>query len=388
MPPKKTAAPAFDATSLGATAETALGALADAGDRAVALVDAWLAAPNAAAIAEAAAHDALPAPVRKAARRALQVLKARGVTLPERSHTAWLGAPEPETFEAWMLSPDPGGRLVLTIGSHTPAGRYHLVDVVLNDHLGVLALERAELARGDLKDAFDRTTQRTGIRPVPVSVEWARWRIARARERNAVSGAVPPMGFERAAALLTPVPDVAPPHPVDDAELGESDALATLAVSVQLHGEPEFRAWLPDPNVVQELLVAIGQALGGPPGDDQARIDAAVASELDAATDRFFGPEVREMLVARMRDAAISVLARAGRERAADVMAITRAVTAAGLVTDPPHAIPFLRGFFQKALAVVASQQGGQLSVPIPSDPAAGGALPGERVSEGGIILP
>jgi hypothetical protein len=52
-----------------------------------------------------------------------------------------------------------------------------------------------------------------------------------------------------------------------------------------------------------------------------------------------------------------------------------------------------LRGFFQKALAILASQQGGQLSIPVPvAQPEAGaapsGAEPGEKVSPGGIILP
>jgi hypothetical protein len=50
-----------------------------------------------------------------------------------------------------------------------------------------------------------------------------------------------------------------------------------------------------------------------------------------------------------------------------------------------------LRGFFQKALAIIASQQGGQLSIPIPMPeggaPGAGPA-PGDKVSPGGIVLP
>jgi hypothetical protein len=74
-------------------------------------------------------------------------------------------------------------------------------------------------------------------------------------------------------------------------------------------------------------------------------------------------------------------------------MGVAAAVVAAGLITSPPHEIPFLRGFFQKALAILASQQGGQLSIPVPvAQPEAGaapsGAEPGEKVSPGGIILP
>jgi hypothetical protein len=50
-----------------------------------------------------------------------------------------------------------------------------------------------------------------------------------------------------------------------------------------------------------------------------------------------------------------------------------------------------LRGFFQKALAIIASQQGGQLSIPVPvpeSGAPVAGPAPGEKVSPGGIVLP
>jgi hypothetical protein len=139
----------------------------------------------------------------------------------------------------------------------------------------------------------------------------------------------------------------------------------------------------------------VGQKLatagGGEP--DATKVDNAVAEALDNSTDRFFGPEVRERLAERMKDAAISILARRGPARAAEVMAVATAVVSAGLITSPPHEIPFLRGFFQKALAILASQQGGQLSVPVPVAQGEGGAppglaQPGEKVSPGGIILP
>jgi hypothetical protein len=96
---------------------------------------------------------------------------------------------------------------------------------------------------------------------------------------------------------------------------------------------------------------------------------------------------VRSGLAAALKDAAISMLARVGRERASDVLAVAKAVNEAGLITNPPHEVPFLRAFFQKAIAILAAQAGGQISIPMPRQAAAPAAA-GEKVSPGGIVLP
>jgi hypothetical protein len=66
-----------------------------------------------------------------------------------------------------------------------------------------------------------------------------------------------------------------------------------------------------------------------------------------------------------MKDSALSVLAREGETQALLIVAALRAVERAGLITDPPHEVPFLRAFFDKAIAVLLAQGGGQLRVPV-----------------------
>src|SRR5262249_35168191 len=134
---------------------------------------------------------------------------------------------------------------------------------------------------------------------------------------------------------------------------------------------------------------------------------------LDSATDRFFIVEARERMATLMKDAAVSLLARRGRELAAYVMAVADAVRSAGLITHPPHELRFLGAFFQKALGFIAWKNGGQLPIPMGADEGAAETLageggpveapspiitpaeaalekaePGEKVSPGGIILP
>jgi hypothetical protein len=391
------AATSFDASVLAVSAEGALGAVKDAGQRAAALVEAWVQAKNAAAVAAIAEDDKAPPPARKAARRGLNVLKARGIAIPERRQITRLTGDPLEGYDAWFVPPDGAGTHMVILAARRQSGKHYVVHTTMREDVGLLDVRALEMSRSQLRTSFDDSARRMGYPPVTVPVDWARGRVAQARASNAKSGAILPLGLDSHAEVLGPAPDKAPPHPIDQAKLDIPAAAAVVANSADLHREPELGAWLPAGPAVQELLIEVGQKLGaagGGPEPDPKKIDDAVREGLDNATDRFFGPDVRERLAARMKDAAISIMARVSRERAAEVMGVAAAVLAAGLITSPPHEIPFLRGFFQKALAIIASQQGGQLSIPVPVAEEGAQlaqselAQPGDKVTPGGIILP
>jgi hypothetical protein len=389
-----TTAASFDADLLKADADAAVAAVTKAGERGNALVEAWVGAKNAAAVAAVAASDSAPGGARKAAKRGLQVLKARGVAIPERTHVAKIAGDAIDGHEAWFVAPDGGGTSVVIVAARFRSGKHRIVQLVLRDGVGLLELRPAEMSRAQLKNSFDESVKRMGYGPVSVPLDWARARIALAKLDNAKSGAVLPLGLDSQADLLGPAPDKTPPHPVEAASLALPSPESAAQASANLHGEPEFAAWLPHGQAIQELLVDIGQKIGAiGPEPAQEKVDDIIAAAIDAATDRFFEPELRTVVANRMKDAAISILARAGKERAADTLAVAQATVAAGLITSPPHEIPFLRGFFQKALAILAQRSGGQLSIPIPvapggEAPAPPVAQPGEKTSPGGIILP
>jgi hypothetical protein len=365
----------FAANLISVGEDGAMKAVVSAGAKAAELVEAWVAAKNAAAVAAVARDDGAPAPARKAARRGINVLKARGVAVPERNHVVHVAAKETEQVQAWFLPPDASGATVVIVGAHAPTGRYRIAQVVLRDVEGVVQVRSFDLSGSQLSGYLDETEKRSGSKPPEVPVQWARARIAAAREQHKKHATIEPLGLDSVADLVGPAPAGTVPHPIDEAKIDPAAAAGAIAESAQLHGEPEFRGWLPSGESIRMLLEKIGQGIG-PQGDephDPAKIEAAVSEALKNATDQFFAPDVREIVASRMKDAAISVLSRAGRDRAAAVLATAAAVTSAGLITSPPHEVPFLQGFFQKALAVVAAQQGGQLSVPVPdaSAPAA-----------------
>ncbi len=162
-------------------------------------------------------------------------------------------------------------------------------------------------------------------------------------------------------------------HPFDaeGLELSDDDAKELAKNSASLHGLPEFRGWFPPNEAVEELLARVGQTLepGQEPPSD--RLQQRLEEEIVAATDRYFTPERREYLTGLMKDSALSVLSREGEVRALEVVAAIKVITAAGLITDPPHEVAFLRGFFDKAIGAMVAQGGGKLRIPIPNRPAA-----------------
>jgi hypothetical protein len=366
-PPPAETAPSFDPALVQATAEEAAAALGKAGEAAGQLVDAWLAASNAAAIAEAAEAEGVPSLGRKAARRAINVLRARGVALPTRSRVAKIDDRAEVSVEATLVPPDATGVFALTISRREASGRYHVAEVIMREQTGVLQAGSGWLSGTKVKQVLGRHVEGFGLSPVSVPVEWARYRIAAARRQNALSGQVLPLGFEGCREVVEPAPDAEPPHPLADllADVTSERAATAALMSGSLHNEPEFAGWLPDRPALDELLLKVGERLDPEDREATEKIAGVVKEESEAATDRFFSPEVRNVIAQRMRDAAISVRARAGDRRAAEVLGVARAVREAGLITSPPREIPFLVAFFDKALSILARQGGGQIRIPM-----------------------
>jgi hypothetical protein len=371
----------FEESLVNASAESAVAALVSAGPRSPQLIETWLAQGNAAAIAEAA--ERAEGAARKAARRALNVLKARGVTIPRTARVTALGSGQhAELTEAHLLAPDSAGNVLIALSCRAPAMRGKVVFVYLNDRHGVHRVDYAELSQSQFKEALSRALPGARYRAVSVPVEWARQRVAAARKRHVERGLPEPLGFARADALLSPVPAEPVLHPFDaeGLELSIDDAADLAQRSAALHQLAEFQGWFPNKPAVDEMFVEIGRALsdaGHDPGQEPPAevMRQVLTDQIAAATDRYFSPERREVFVTLLKDSALSVLSRDGEERALEVSALIKVISEAGLITNPPREIPFLRGFFEKAVSLLALQNQGRIRIPVPPGQAAA-ALP------------
>jgi hypothetical protein len=370
--------PAFEPRLLQATAESALAAIAEAGARGEALVQAWLDGANAEAVLEVSERGTGAA--RKAARRALNVLRARKVPIPDLRHTAALPSAA-DVVEGWMMAPDSSGMQLFAVSSRSASGRYRVVFVFLHGSQGVARIENASMSQSQLKDYFAKILPGAGYSATRVPVEWARYRISDARRVHKGRGLPEPLGFATAAPLIEPVPSEAPTHPFDDEgfELADDDAADFAKASASLHNVPEFRSWMPTNEAMQELLVHVGEKLSPGETPEPGVVTEHLRTESEAATDRFFSPDAREEVVRRMKDSALSALARDGEQRALEIAAVMKVIEKCGLVTNPPRDVPFLRAFFDKAVAMMLAQGGGRLRIPVPSAPMEGeGATPNE----------
>jgi hypothetical protein len=373
----------FSAAQLAATAETATTAIQQAGDKAEALVQAWVAAGNAAAVLEASEQAAGAA--RKAARRGLNVLKSRGVAIPEPRRAAAAPANTAESLEvqALMLAPDVNGIVVFSIYSRSSTGKTRTCFVLLRDGQGIVRVENGDLSQSKIKSRLREAFPHLAYDPVSVSLDWARSRIAAARKAHAARGLIEPLGFDTAAPLLEPVPAKAPNHPFDDEgfELSDDDANDLTKDSEWLHKLPEFARWFPPSNEVNEMLRKIGGRFTPGQTPEQEQLSTWLKEEIAAATDRFYSPEQRQDLQSRLKDAGLSVLAREGEQAALKLAALIQVIGNAGLVTNPPSEIGFLRGHFEKAISLLLAQNGGRLPIPVAGAAPGASSTPAERAA-------
>jgi hypothetical protein len=345
----------FEASWLDASPDRARAFVDEAGPRAADLVAAWIANKNAAAVAAVAADDSAPAPARKAARRGINVLKSRGIAIPSAPRVMRVAEDAAPVYEAWFRPPDAGGSSAFTVGTRSAEGRYKLVDVILQRGKGVVSVAGMEMSRTQLRTTFDGIAERFGHPPAPVPVAWARARIAAAHAENARTGAIVPLGFDTHADLLGAAPHDPPSHPADSLAAAV-DAEEALARSAKLHGEPELRAWLPEPQAMQAMLIALQTQIVPAAGDDKAATETMVASIIADASDRYFTAEVRNTVADALKDAAISIAARGANDRASDALAVAEAVRSPA---PAPRDVPFLRAFFEKAFGLAAARAAG-----------------------------
>jgi hypothetical protein len=288
-----------------------------------------------------------------------------------------------EQTEAFLLSPDSAGNVLLAITTRSATSRGKVVFVYLNDELGVHRVDVGELSQSQLKDALAKALPGARYKAVSVPVEWARRRVAEARARHAERKIPEPLGFARAESLLGPVPADAVAHPFDAEgfELSLEDATEMAKGSAALHNLPELAGWFPEKSAVDELFAMVGKGLADAGHDPSAEPPAealrdALAEQIAAATDRYFTPERRARLVLSLKDAGLSALPREGEEKALQISALAKVSAEAGLITNPPREIPFLRGYFEKAVSVLAMQNQGRIRIPVPPRAAEPAATP------------
>jgi hypothetical protein len=347
------------------------------------------------AVLEAAVDNRTPGPaerlsgsgdreVAKAARRALYRLRSAGVPVatPERpaGHVSPSAEPEPQpALPAFVSLPDGTGQRGVLLARPVRGG-VELVEALVSDELGLLALSRAEMSRGGWRK-FVRSPELERL--LPLGFDEARAILAEAVRCNLTTRTPLPTDADVALRHLGVEGAESEPPPLPELEDGD----AALAVeSGALHAEPEFGAWLPPEAELRRLALRIDELRTSPLALTQEQQTEALRERIHGQAGEFFSPD-RLRLYARRLWQVVPALERRGAAHAATV---ARATARRMFHQSPGLFPPFAEQLFTKVLALMArAAHEGSAGAPQPTASKSGPTAPaGERRSPGGLILP
>jgi len=288
----------------------------------------------------------------KRARKALHLLRTRGVAAPKaekrefRPHGPYAPAEEPSL--ASMI--DGRGERIVWLVREVDRG-YDVFEAQLSDTRGILGFTTAHAPRKDWRAHIGRVLADSRMAVGRVSERHARALIEEGYRRTLAAGRVPPEEFARARLGMGhfdpeehhPALDVAPPYEVPEVR-GRLASLHTL---------PEIRTWIPPEEALPALDLEVGNIVTSKlivdPAGRQEQLLAAVAR----VADTMLTPEYRALLAARLYETAL-LLAGRGQLEEARLTTTAAALTLDDKVTASDN--PFVTRLYDKVVKVPESE--------------------------------
>ena len=283
----------------------------------------------------------------KEAKRALHLLRTRGVAVPEPSR-APPPAPTPvaeEVFPCYASSLDGQGERAIWIARNVPGKGVEVGQAVVSDLLGLVELQVGVLGRKEYRGFGKEIGERGQAMGVAeIDPGHARSAVAEARRRNDASGRQVPAGADAWLARIgpgTPAPDPATRLP----PLPEEEERRALAASADLHKLPMLRGWLADEGVLRALAARLDSLAAEAGKADEAASKARMADAISEALESWLDAPCRQRLAARLFTVGEHLLAMGLPDGAAQAAAAARALTAG----TPGRDLPFAREMVEKA---------------------------------------
>jgi hypothetical protein len=284
----------------------------------------------------------------KEAKRELQRLKQRGFQVQElkpRGETVLKPPPEAEAPVCYASSIDAYGERAVWWSQATRGG-VEVVQAVVSDVKGILAIDALALSRRNFRDFTKRLPRQGGpVTSVEVPKDHARWLIAQAAEEGARNGFSPPPAYADALRILGPAPQEAPPDPASSIEFGPDGELPHRLAGAALFADPLFMTWIPEEEALRSFALKVDEISVSRLFIDDAQRKAAFERATDAAAEAYFTPQRRARYARRLREMA-HVLASEGRLDAAR----TALAVARDLPGEQGPRNAFSRALFSRAL--------------------------------------
>jgi len=288
-----------------------------------------------------------PKPVAKEAKRELQRLKQKGVQVEEvrsRSESVMKPVPEAEAPPCLVSSIDAYGERAIWWTRPTKGG-VEVVQAVVSDVKGVLAVDALSLPRRSFREFLRRLPRGGMVTTAEVPKDWARHLIAAAEEEGVRNGFSPPPAYAEALRILGPAPVAPPRAPGEEIELPPEQEASLLQAGGSLYGDPLFAAWIPEEEDLRLFALKLEEiSVSQLYLDDGQKRQAMYQAAEDAAAS-YFTPQRRSRYSRRLLEMA-HVLRSEGRT---DLARIALAVSRALPADEGAHG-SFARGLFVHAL--------------------------------------
>ena len=284
----------------------------------------------------------------KEAKRELQRLKQRGVQVQEirpRGDPVLKPPPEAEAPACYASSIDAYGERAVW-WSRATRGGVEVVQAVVSDVKGILAIDALALSRRNFRDFAKRLPRQGGVvTSIEVPKDHARWLIAQAAEEGSRNGFAPPPAYADALRILGPAPQDPPPPPAASIEFGPDGELPHRLAGAALFADPLLRTWIPEDEALRSFALKVDEIAVSRLfiDDDQRR--AAFDRAADEAAEAYFTPQRRVRYARRLLETA-HVLASENRlDAARAALAVSR-----DLATEQGAKDAFCKALFTHAL--------------------------------------
>lgn len=312
---------------------------------ALALARAALTAARADLLAALAGHA--DKDVSKEARRALHILKSRGVAVPELVRPATQApAPAPEPpLPAYATAVDGHGERAVWLARTLPGKGVEVGQAVVSDQRGLLELQVGLLGRKEWRAFVKGLLERgAAMGAGPIDRGQAHALLAAARGRNEITGQRVPDGADLWLGQLGPAP--APEDPAARfPRLPDDEERTALEASGALHDLPILKGWLADEDYLRQVASRLDEIEVSPLYLDDRQRAEQVSRTLSDAVDTYFDAPRRAVLAARLFSVAEHLEAHGDAPSARAAAAAARALDAG----SSARSIPFARLLVEKA---------------------------------------
>jgi hypothetical protein len=282
----------------------------------------------------------------KRARKALHLLRTRGVAVPAapkrefRPHGPY--APAEELSLASMI--DGRGERIVWLVRPADEG-LDIFEAQLSDTRGLIGFTIANAPRREWRPHAARVVADERLAVARISERHARQLIEDGYQRTLAAGRVPPEEFARARLGMGHLEPEAR-HPALDAAppLALAEARGRLGA---LHALPELSTWIPPEASLPALDLEVGNIVTSKLVVDPAQRQEQLAAAVGGIADEALAPGYRALLAARLRETALLLAARGRLDEA------RLCTTAAELTLDeavPAADNPFVLALFDKVV--------------------------------------